>query len=72
MQEILEECSEPEAINNSAATAPSKRIATLLGIKEFKAKTTTGIAIAEAVTLPTMMRQCPLFNAWIERIESMM
>lgn len=65
---ILTECGEPEAINDSSLTAPSKRLAALSG--RFK-KTATGIAVAEAIGLPTIRRECPLFNAWLTKIESL-
>ena len=71
IEKILEECKEPEAINNSPQTAPSKRIATLLGEKEFKRKNTDGINVAKRVTLETMRENCPLFNQWLKDIEGM-
>ena len=65
---ILTKCGEPEAINDSSMTAPSKRLANLS--ERFK-KTSTGIAIAKAIGLPTMRRECPLFDAWLTRIENL-
>jgi len=67
---ILEECKEPEAINNSSETAPSKRLDTLLLPHKFK-KTTTGIAIAEAIGIPKMREKCPNFNTWISSLEKL-
>jgi hypothetical protein len=65
---ILNECGEPEKINNSDETAPSKRLEDLND--RFK-KTSTGIAIARAVGLSKMRTACPLFNAWMTTLESL-
>lgn len=65
---ILEECGEPESINNSEQTAPSKRLENLY--PRFK-KTTTGIAIAERIGIDPMRKACPLFNTWIETFEKL-
>ena len=66
---ILRECGEPEKINNSSETAPSKRLESLSGDR-FK-KTSTGIAIARAVGLSKMRAACPLFDAWISTLENL-
>lgn len=63
---ILEECGEAEAINDSPNTSPSHRLRKLS--PRFK-KTTTGIAIAKKVGLERMRESCPLFSAWVERLE---
>ena len=63
---ILEQCGEPESINNSEQTAPSKRLESLYS--QFK-KTTTGIAIAERIGIEPMREACPLFNAWLDEFE---
>ena len=65
---ILKECGEPEKINNSNETAPSKRLEDLND--RFK-KTSTGIAIARAVGLSKMRAACPLFDAWMTTLESL-
>jgi hypothetical protein len=65
---ILAECGEPEKINNSSETAPSKRIEALND--RFK-KTSTGIAVARAVGLSKMRSACPLFNEWMTTLESL-
>ncbi|MDX8404707.1 MAG: DUF4276 family protein [Mariprofundus sp.] len=66
IEEILTECGEPEKINDSPHTAPSKRISALS--TRFK-KTSTGIATARAIGLDCMRRACPLFNDWLNAIE---
>jgi hypothetical protein len=63
---ILIKCGEPEAINNSPQTAPSKRLESLY--PSFR-KTVTGIAIAEEIGIDTMREKCPLFNTWIKNFE---
>lgn len=63
---ILAECGEPEKINNSSETAPSKRLEALND--RFK-KTSTGIAIARAIGLSKMRSACPLFDTWMTELE---
>jgi len=69
VQEILAECGEPEKINDSSKTAPSKRLDEL-SAKHFK-KTTTGIAIASETGLPGIRGKCPLFDAWLKKLETL-
>lgn len=65
---ILEECNEPENIDDSPQTAPSKRLEHLSS--RFK-KTTTGIAVLEATGLAKTRARCPIFNKWLTDIESL-
>lgn len=65
---ILIECKEPERINDHSATAPSKRLEALSD--RFK-KTSTGIAIAEEIGIGKMREACPLFDAWLKNLESL-
>jgi hypothetical protein len=66
---VLIECGEPEAINNSPVTAPSKRLDGWSRNGEFP-KTTTGITVARSIGIQRMREQCPLFNAWLQRFEA--
>jgi len=66
---VLAECGEPEAINNSPVTAPSKRLDGWSRNGEFP-KTTTGIAVARSIGIQKMREQCPLFDAWLQRFEA--
>jgi hypothetical protein len=66
IDEIIRECGEPENIDDSPVSAPSKRLQTLS--ERFK-KTSTGIAIAKAIGLEKIRAQCPLFNTWLSEIE---
>lgn len=65
---VLSECGEPEAINNSPVTAPSKRLDGWSRNGAFP-KTTSGIAVARSIGVHKMREQCPLFNAWLQRFE---
>lgn len=65
---ILNECDEPENIDDSPLTAPSKRLESLS--PRFK-KTTTGIAIAKEIGLLTIREKCPIFNEWLTKIEQL-
>jgi hypothetical protein len=66
---VLNECGEPEAINNSPVTAPSKRLDGWSRNGKFP-KTTTGIAVARSIGIQKMREQCPLFDAWLQRFEA--
>jgi hypothetical protein len=65
---ILHECGEPESVNNSNTTAPSKRLEKLSD--KFK-KTATGIAIAKEIGIAKMRDKCPLFNEWLDTLENL-
>ncbi len=68
--DVIEACGEPESINNSPQTAPSKRLDNWSPYGKF-AKTTAGIAIAQRIGISTMREQCPLFNDWIGNFEAL-
>ncbi|MBF0133438.1 MAG: DUF4276 family protein [Magnetococcales bacterium] len=68
VEKILRSCGEPEAINDNPNGAPSKRLDLLT--TRFK-KTTTGIEIARTIGIPKMRSACPLFDAWICKLESL-
>ncbi|CDG22268.1 MULTISPECIES: DUF4276 family protein [Xenorhabdus] len=68
VEQVLQECREPESINNSPQTAPSKRLGKWSANGVF-AKTTTGIAIAEKIGIPKMREKCPLFDEWLHKLE---
>jgi hypothetical protein len=65
---ILDQCGEPENINDSSTTAPSKRLQSLSPM--FK-KTTTGIDIAKRIGVGAIRQACPLFNQWLEKLEAL-
>ena len=67
-QDILSEFDgNPEAINNSPETAPSKR---LLQHTKYR-KTTHGPNIAEEIGIPKIREMCLGFDEWLCRIESL-
>lgn len=62
--------STPEDINDSPATAPSKRIENIFAKKIYK-KTEHGPIIAEEIGLDTIRSECPNFHEWVSRLESL-
>jgi hypothetical protein len=58
----------PEDINDSVETAPSKRIEGLFPGYE---KPLFGVIAAMEIGLPTMRQECPHFNNWLKRLESL-
>ena len=67
IEAVLEECGSPEQINTGIESSPSKRIISLANIPYHK--TTNGIDIARIITIDTIREKCPLFDAWLKRIE---
>jgi hypothetical protein len=57
----------PEMINNSLKTAPSKRLEQI--IRGYN-KVVYGNILAEAIGLQNIMNKSPRFNAWIKTIEN--
>lgn len=67
-QEVLNEFGgNPESINNSVETAPSKR---LLKYTKYR-KTTHGPNIAEEIGIPKIREMCKGFDEWLCKIESL-
>lgn len=60
--------STPEHINDSSITAPSKRIISLFPGYE-RQKRVLGVLAALEIGLPKIRQQCPLFNAWLAKLE---
>ncbi len=58
----------PEDINDSCITAPSKRIENLIPRYDKQAN---GFLIAQEIGLSVIRRECPRFNAWVTRLESL-
>ncbi|MBF0500209.1 MAG: DUF4276 family protein [Candidatus Riflebacteria bacterium] len=55
----------PEDINDSPITAPSKRIISFVGEYE---KPLMGVLTALEIGLSSIRAECPLFNAWLNRL----
>ena len=62
---IIEEFPNPEDINNNPSTAPSKR---LLKIKPNYQKVLEGNVIAIEVGINDMLKRCPRFAAWVNKL----
>ena len=62
---ILEEFSNPEDINHSPETAPSKR---LLSIFNYK-KVADSALVLKDVDINLLRRRCPRFDMWVGRLE---
>ena len=58
----------PEEINDDPNTAPSKRI---LEVLPDYIKRTDGPLVAQSIGLTTIRRECPRFNCWLTRLESL-
>jgi hypothetical protein len=59
----------PECINNSRETAPSKRILKIFPDGSYS-KTEHGPLIAEAIGLAAIRTKCPAFNQWVEKLQA--
>ena len=67
LEGIRQQYPNPELINNSVNTAPSKRIPALIS---SYLKTRNGIAVAQEIGIVKMRAECPHFDAWIQSIIS--
>jgi hypothetical protein len=64
LDQIMQEYPNPEDINNSPQTAPSKRLKRIFGYD----KTGDGELIFEMLDVETIMDKCPRFKEWIEKL----
>ncbi|MCF8003013.1 MAG: DUF4276 family protein [Chromatiaceae bacterium] len=69
MQEILADIPDPEAINDSKQTAPSKRLDAIFGGRY--SKTEHGPLIAETIGLAVIRAHCPRFDCWLKILEDL-
>ncbi len=65
---VRDEFANPEEINDSFETAPSKRIQKLVSTYQ---KPTDGLRAAEAIGLATIRAECSLFDAWLTSLEDL-
>ena len=70
LESIRESFPSPEHINDSQNTAPSKRVIGLYPGYE-RQKKLLGILAALEIGLPTIRRECPLFDAWLTTLEDL-
>ncbi len=66
IEDILDECEEPEEIDDGPDTTPSKR---LISMDKSYRKVAMGKTISEAIGVRTIRQKCPHFNDWITKIE---
>ena len=66
MQSVLDQFGNPEEINDSQATAPSKRI---LGMVPRYDKVAMGTIAIQDIGLESVRRQCRNFDCWLNRLE---
>jgi len=73
MEKIISSCGgNIEDINNSKETAPSKRMIKFFDdYDEAFDKVFHGYSIIEKIGLDRVVKQCPRFSKWIEKIESL-
>lgn len=67
---LLKKFGDPESINNSPQTAPSKILDKWSKNGKFP-KTTKGITIAGKIGIETMRKKCPIFNSWLQTFEDL-
>lgn len=67
-QEIRDGFNTPEEINDSPETAPSKRIEMLAPGYQ---KPVDGTAVASAIGLTVIGRECPHFGQWLQRLTNL-
>jgi Domain of unknown function (DUF4276) len=65
--QTINENENPELINDSNITAPSKRLLKI--IKDYS-KITHGCLIAQEIGLKKIRSKCPRFNDWISKLET--
>ena len=68
LREIRSRFPTPEDINDDSETAPSKRIGKLM--PSFR-KPVAGLILAEAAGLNAIRAECPRFDRWLARLESL-
>lgn len=67
LQDAVNSFGTPEMINNSAATAPSKRLIKV--IPEYD-KVLDGSFLAMEIGLSTIRSHCPIFDGWVKQLET--
>lgn len=70
LETMAAQFSSPECINDSAYTAPSKRI--IREIPEYEGrKASAGPIVTEKIGLSTLRSKCSHFAAWLEKLENL-
>ena len=67
LEKIITAFPNPEEINDSPQTAPSKRLKNNQLIKGYD-KINDGIMIVEEAGIDSVLKKCPRFKSWVEKI----
>jgi hypothetical protein len=67
LEQICNDNPNPEMINDSPTTAPSKRL--MQYIPRYN-KTTDGIELLKSTGLATVRNKCPRFDSWMNKLEA--
>ena len=68
IEDILDECEEPEEIDDGPDTAPSKR---LIRLRSGYRKVAMGKTISEAIGIQAIREKCPHFDTWLRQMEQL-
>ncbi|MGB5927142.1 MAG: DUF4276 family protein [Cyclobacteriaceae bacterium] len=68
IKQIIDEYPNPEDINNSEETAPSRRLRKIFRYN----KVLDGELVFEMVGIEKIMEKCPRFSQWMNNIEDML
>ena len=68
LQSVVDECGDPEAIDDDPNTTPSKRI---IHIARHFQKTLHGAIASGRIGLERMRNKCPHFDEWVKRLEAL-
>jgi hypothetical protein len=66
IDQIIQQYANPEDINNSPQTAPSKRLERIFGYN----KVNDGELILDMMEIETIIHKCPRFAAWVNKLET--
>ena len=66
IRKVIEDFPNPEDINDSPETAPSKRMQRLI---QGYNKVTYGISLIEYIGIDTVLMKCPHFRGWIDALK---
>jgi len=66
IESILEECGEPEEVNDGPGTAPSKRLFSLCN--NYR-KVAMGKTISDDIGIQTIRQKCHHFDGWLNKLE---
>lgn len=69
LEKVRGQYENPEYINNSFETAPSKRLESLL-VPKYR-KTRHGPLLAQEITLEVIERECPHFKEWMDKLRAL-